>query len=191
MGRSGRERARSWANSYDEIRGQKKKAVGKNDGKDGNIYASCTAKELNHMLFNNADIIGILHDYGDSVRSRREKKNKNRMLGGRRVASSIKSPQSPTVSDVCLFEIEKSGARLLAVLLSTNKREAGVEDEWKEGGGQKAGVYLLHSPFLFAVDFVVEKKTFVHGLVLGNSVSKTSLQRQQRISTGSVGLRLY
>lgn len=94
------------------------------------------------------------------------------------MASSIKSPQSPTVSDVCLFEIEKSGARLLAVLLSTNKREAGVEDEWKKGGGQKAGAYLLHSPFLFAVDFVVvnrrsaEENFCAHGLALANSVSK-------------------
>lgn len=33
-----------------------------------------------------------------------------------------------------------------------------MEDEWRKGGGQKAGVYLLHSPFLFAVDFVVVKR---------------------------------
>lgn len=112
------------------------------------------------------------------------------------MASSIKSPQSPTVSDVCLFEIEKSGARLLAVLLSTNKREAGVEDEWKKGGGQKAGVYLLHSPFLFAVDFVVVKRrsgeeNFFARPRIGQLGVQTSLQRQQCISTGSFGLRLY
>lgn len=55
--RSGRARVRCWANSYDAIRGQKKKkkAVGKNDGKDVNIYASCKAviakEQPNHMLF--------------------------------------------------------------------------------------------------------------------------------------------
>lgn len=54
--RSGRARVRSWANSYDAIRGQKtKKAVGKNDGKDVNIYASCKAviakEQPNHMFF--------------------------------------------------------------------------------------------------------------------------------------------
>lgn len=83
----------------------------------------------------------------------------------------------------------------LSCWIQTKGRQAWKMNGKKEEDRRQGCIYFTaHFCLLLTLwwwNVGAEKKTFVHGLVLGNSVPKTSPRGQQRICTRSVGLRLY